>query len=297
MDAETLQFHAVLSQAATRVEAALDGLLPAGDTTLGAAMRHAVLVRRQAAARLPGARERGDLPGAAGPAAAHRRGGRVHARLQPGARRPALHGRRRPAPRPADGAREVGRGDGGARRATRCRRWPSRSSPRRRAASTPRVQARLILHLAQAAGALGMVGGQALDIAAETAAAPLDLAADHRPAGAEDRLALRLGGGVGRDPRPLRPGAAAPLRRRRSGSPSRSATTSSMSTATPRPRASGCARTRRRARRPSSRCWASTARARKARELVADACDSLAPYGSAAGNLRRAAQFVLERGR
>ena len=27
------------------------------------------------------------------------------------------------------------------------------------------------------------------------------------------------------------------------------------------------------------------------------ACDSLAPYGSAAGNLRLAAQFVLERGR
>ena len=114
MDAETLQFHAVLSQHATRAEAALDGLLPAGDTTLGAAMRHAVLGRRQAAARVPGAGERGDVPGAAGAGAAHRGGGRVHARLQPGARRPALHGRRRPAPRPADGAREVGRGDGGA---------------------------------------------------------------------------------------------------------------------------------------------------------------------------------------
>ena len=41
----------------------------------------------------------------------------------------------------------------------------------------PRQQVRLMLRLAQAAGALGMVGGQALDIAAEKAPAPLDLAA------------------------------------------------------------------------------------------------------------------------
>jgi farnesyl diphosphate synthase len=43
MDAEALQFHAILSQLATRAEAALDGLLPPGETTLGAAMRHAAL--------------------------------------------------------------------------------------------------------------------------------------------------------------------------------------------------------------------------------------------------------------
>ena len=43
MDAALLQFHARLSQSATRVEEALDGLLPAGDAPLGAAMRHAVL--------------------------------------------------------------------------------------------------------------------------------------------------------------------------------------------------------------------------------------------------------------
>ena len=39
----------------------------------------------------------------------------------------------------------------------------------------PRLQTRLILRLAQAAGAMGMVGGQALDMAAESAAVPLDL--------------------------------------------------------------------------------------------------------------------------
>ena len=34
--------------------------------------------------------------------------------------------------------------------------------------SIPRIQARLVFRLAQAAGAAGMVGGQALDLAAET---------------------------------------------------------------------------------------------------------------------------------
>jgi farnesyl diphosphate synthase len=42
------------------------------------------------------------------------------------------------------------------------------------------VRAALCLALARAAGALGMVGGQALDIAAETAAEPLDLRAIER---------------------------------------------------------------------------------------------------------------------
>ncbi len=35
----------------------------------------------------------------------------------------------------------------------------------------------------------------------------------------------------------------------------------------------------------------------RAEALVVDACDALAPYGSAAGNLRLAAQFVQGRGR
>ena len=273
-----------------------DGFLPAGDTTLGAAMRHAVLSGGKRLRAFLGARERGDLPGAGEPAAPHRRRGRVHPRLQPRPRRPALHGRRRSPPRPADGAQ------GGTRRrrcspATRCRRSPSRFSRRPRAASTPRMQARLILHLAQAAGALGMVGGQALDIAAETCGRTARPRADLRSAGAEDRLALRLGGGIRRDPRPLRSRAAPPLRRGARARRSRSATTSSTSTAIRRPPASGSARTRRRARRPSSRCSASTAPAGKARDAGRRRLRRLAPYGSAAGNLRPAAQFALERGR
>lgn len=43
MDAGLLQFHAALSQAATRVEEALGTLLPSDESSLGAAMRYAVL--------------------------------------------------------------------------------------------------------------------------------------------------------------------------------------------------------------------------------------------------------------
>ena len=123
----------------------------------------------------------------------------------------------------------------------------------------PRLQARLILGLAQAAGAIGMVGGQALDLAAESAAAPLDLdqvtALQALKTGALIVWAAESGAILGRsDPEPLRRYAA-----RRSAWRSRSATTSSTSRATPRPPASGCARTRGRARRPSWRCSASTA--------------------------------------
>ena len=43
MDPRTLKFHAVLSQAATRVEVALDGFLPKAGAPLAEAMRHAAL--------------------------------------------------------------------------------------------------------------------------------------------------------------------------------------------------------------------------------------------------------------
>ena len=125
-------------------------------------------------------------------------------------------------------------------------------------------------------------------------AAPLDLAADRRPAGAEDRRALRLGGGVrarssgGQDPEPLaalRRGARArlPDRRRHPRRRGRS----------PRRRASGCGKDEAAARRPSSRCSASTARGRGPGRWSPRPATALAPYGSAAANLRLAAQFVL----
>ena len=158
------------------------------------------------------------------------------------------------------------------------------------------MQARLVLRLAQAAGATGMVGGQALDIAAETAAAPLDLeqisALQALKTGALFGWAAESGAILGRsDPdaaAPLRGGARArlpdprrhPRRRGRSGGGGQAA----------------AARTRRAARRPSSSLLGLDGGAAEgARDLVADACDALAPYGSAAGNLRLAAQFALAR--
>jgi hypothetical protein len=57
------------------------------------------------------------------------------------------------------------------------------------------VRIALVAGLARASGAEGMVLGQALDIAAETAAAPLTLASDNRIAGGQDRCADPLVGG------------------------------------------------------------------------------------------------------
>ena len=211
MESETLQFHAVLSQAATRAEAALDGFLPAGDTTLGAAMRYAVLsggkrlraflaLESAAIFRVPQAQS---LRTAAAVECIHAYS-LVHDDLpcmdDDDLRRgkPTVHVK-------WDEATAVLAGDG-----LQALAFEILSAPQ--GGIDPRMQARLVLRLAQAAGAMGMVGGQALDIAAETAAAPLDLEHISDLQALKTGRAVRLGGGVGRDPRPLRPGAAAPLR-------------------------------------------------------------------------------------
>ena len=59
-----------------------------------------------------------------------RRGGRADPRLFADPRRPAVHGRRRPAPRQAHLPRRVRRGHGAPRRATRCKASPSSCWPR-----------------------------------------------------------------------------------------------------------------------------------------------------------------------
>ena len=253
MDADALQFHAVLSQHATRAEAALDGLLPAGDTT--PRRRHAPCGARAAAsgcARSWRWRAAAMFRVPPGQALADRGGGGVHPRLQPGARRPALHGRRRPAPRPADGAREVGRGDGGAgrRRAAGARlRGAGGAAGRDRAAPAGAAAA-----AAGAGGRRARHGGRAgVRPRRREGAGGARSRGGQRPAGAEDRGALRLGGGVRRDPRAAGRRSRCAAMRRPSGSPTRSATTSSTSRAMRRRRASGCARTRRAARRPSCR--------------------------------------------
>ena len=295
MDQGILQFHAVLSQAATRVEAALEGLLPAADTTLGAAMRHAVLsggkrlrafVAMEAASifRVPAAQP---LRTAAAVECIHAYS-LVHDDLpcmdDDAVRRgqPTVHVK-------WDEATAVLAGD-----ALQTLAFEILAGPQ--GGIDPRLQTRLVLHLAQAAGAMGMVGGQALDIAAETAAAPLgveeitDLQA--LKTGALFVWAAESGAILGRqDPEPLsRYGAALGLAFQIGDD---------ILDVKGDAEAAG-----KRLRKDDARGKATfvsllglEGAEAKARDLVAAACDTLAPYGSAAGNLRLAARFALERGR
>ena len=75
--------------------------------------------------------------------------------------------------------------------------------------------------------------------------------------------------------------------RRPSGSPTRSATTSSTSRATPEAAGKRLRKDEARGKATFVSLLGLEGAQAKARDLVASACDSLAPYGSAAGNLRR----------
>jgi farnesyl diphosphate synthase len=158
----------------------------------------------------------------------------------------------------------------------------------------PRVQARLIHRLAQAAGAAGMAGGQALDLAAERAAEPLDLAAitglQALKTGALIVWAAESGAILGRsDPEPLRRfaadlGLAFQIR-------------DDILDVEGDPEATG-----KRLRKDAEAGKATfvsllglEGARQKARDLVSSACDTLSPYGSAAETLRQAAVFAASR--
>ena len=295
MDAETLQFHAVLSQHATRAEEALDAFLPSAETTLGAAMRHAVLgggkrfraflaVEGAAIFRVPPTQA---LRTAAAVECIHAYS-LVHDDLpcmdDDDLRRgqPTVHVK-------WDEATAVLAGD-----ALQTLAFEILAAPQ--STIDPRLQARLILRLAQAAGALGMVGGQALDMAAEKGAVPLDI--DHisdlqaLKTGALFVWAAESGAILGRsDVEPLRRyGAAIGLAFQLAddlldveGDPEEAGKRLGKDEAAGKATfvsLLGVDGTR-----------------RKAREMVGRACDALAPYGSAGANLRAAAHFVVERGR
>lgn len=156
------------------------------------------------------------------------------------------------------------------------------------------IRARLVASLARAAGVSGMVGGQALDIAAETAGRPLDLEAITRlqalKTGALIGWSAEAGAVIARaDPAPLARYAAAlglafqiaddildvegdagkAGKRLRKDAVAGKATFVSL-------------------------LGLEAARAR-AKELVAEAEQALAGYGEAAQTLREAAQFVIAR--
>jgi farnesyl diphosphate synthase len=158
----------------------------------------------------------------------------------------------------------------------------------------PRVQVRLIQRLAQAAGAHGMVGGQDLDIAAETAAVPLGLQEisdlQALKTGALIVWAAESGAILGRsDTAPLRRyaeqlGLAFQIRDDILDVEGQEDLTGK---AVGKDEGQGKATF-------VSLLGLEPAR-QKARDLVSSACDTLGPYGSAAENLRRAARFAIER--
>lgn len=158
----------------------------------------------------------------------------------------------------------------------------------------PRLQVRLLHRLAQAAGGAGMVAGQSLDLAAEKAAEPLDLAAitglQALKTGALMVWAAESGAILGRsDPEPMRRyaadvGLAFQIR-------------DDVLDVQGDPGEAG-----KRLRKDAAAGKATfvgllglEGAERKARDLVASACDILAPYGSAAETLRQAAAFAVER--
>jgi farnesyl diphosphate synthase len=293
MEAGSLQFHAALSQAATRTEAALETLLPPDDTTLGAAMRYAVLsggkrlraflaLESAAVFRVPA----GHAVRTAAAVECIHAYSLVHDDLpcmdDDDVRRgkPTVHVK-------WDEATAVLVGDG-----LQALAFEILTAPQ--GGIDPRIQARLVLRLAQASGAMGMVGGQALDVAAETAAAPLDLAhttdLQALKTGALFGWAVESGAILGRsDPEPLRRYAAA----LGLAFQIRDDVLDVDGDEAEAGKRLGKDETRRKATFVSL-LGLDGARA-KAHELVAEACGALAPYGSAAENLRLAAQFVLHR--
>ena len=293
MDAEALRFHAVLSEAATRTEAALAGFLPGEETTLGAAMRYAVLSggkRLRAFLALEGAAIFRVPPSQAIRAAAAVEC--IHAYSLVHDDLPCMDDddlrRGKPTVHVAwDEATAVLVGDGLQALAFEILGQPQ-------SGIEPRIQVRLMLRLAQAAGAAGMVGGQAYDIAAEGAARPLDLeqvgTLQALKTGALFGWAAESGAILGRsDPAPLGRYAAAlglafQIR-------------DDILDVDGDPDAAGKRLGKDEERNKAtfvSILGLDAARAR-AQALVAEACDALAPYGSAAANLRLAAKFALAR--
>jgi farnesyl diphosphate synthase len=286
-------FPAALRATAARIEAALAGFLPTGDIRLAQAMRHAVL---SGGKRLRGflALESAALHGAAdGPAMASAAAVEcVHAyslvhddlpcmdddALRRG--QPTVHVR-------WDEATAVLAGD-----ALQSLAFEILAAPRPDA--EPRAQLRLLHTLAAAAGEAGMAGGQALDIEAETAAAPLGLETVSRlqalKTGALIGWAAEAGAILGgADPAPMRryagdlglafqirddildvEGVAGQTGKRVGKDMDRNKATF------------------------VSLLGLEGAR-REARGLAARACDALDPYGATAERLRRLARFAVER--
>lgn len=294
MEPGVLKFQGLLSAAARDVEALLAALLPADDTTLGAAMRYGALsggkrlraylaMESAALFRVP----RGQALRTAAAVECIHAYSLIHDDLpamdDDDLRRgqPTLHVK-------WDEATAILAGD-----ALQALAFEILASPQ--GAIDPRLQVRLITRLAQASGAMGMVGGQAFDIAAEKVATPLDLdqitALQGLKTGALIVWAAESGAILGRTD-------TGPLRAYASDLGLAFQIQDDILDVEGDPETAG-----KRLRKDEAAGKATFvsllgldgARA-QARDLAARACDTLSPYGSAAGNLRLAAEFAVTRG-
>ncbi|MEM9229846.1 MAG: farnesyl diphosphate synthase [Pseudomonadota bacterium] len=156
------------------------------------------------------------------------------------------------------------------------------------------IRTKLISRLAQAAGAQGMVGGQALDIAAETASAPLTLEQitdlQSLKTGALIQWSVEAGAILGKsDASNLLTYASALGLAFQIQDDILDVTGTAAQTgkATQKDRDAGKA--------TFVTLLGVEGAQKKARDLVSTACDTLAPYGSAATNLALAAEFAVSR--
>jgi len=266
--ADDLVFHAALSQAATQVEEVLEALLPPSGSPVPDAMRYATLgggkrlraflvmetaslfrVPLQQSVRAAAAVEcihaysliHDDLPAMDDDDL--RRG------------KPTVH-------KAWDEATAILAGD-----ALQALAFEILASPR--TAPDANLRTRLIQRLAEASGTAGMVGGQALDIAAEAAKTPLTLDEitdlQSKKTGALIVWSVEAGATLGK---------------------------SDISALVQYASDIGLAF---QIQDDVLDATSSAGAKQKARDLVSTSCDSLSPYGSAAEMLKRAARFAIER--
>ncbi|QHQ36958.1 polyprenyl synthetase family protein [Algicella marina] len=293
MDTETLHFHALLSQVATATEEALEALLPPASSPLTEAMRYATLSggKRMRAFFVIETCNMFHVP----PTQAVRAAAAVeclHAYSLIHDDLPAMDDDdlRRGKPtvhRKWDDATAILAGD-----ALQTIAFEILAAPK--TAPDPAVRLKLITRLAEAAGARGMVGGQMLDILAETRRTPLSLEEitdlQALKTGALISWSVEAGGILGKsntDALAVYAEAVGLAFQIQDDILDVTGTAETTGKATGKDAEAGKATF-------VSLLGLDAAR-KKAQDLVSEACDALAPYGSAASGLRRAAQYIVAR--
>lgn len=291
--AQDLIFHARLSQAATRVEEALELLLPKPDGAVAEAMRYATLqggkrlraflvLETASLFRVPVIQS---VRAAAAVECIHAYS-LVHDDLpamdDDDLRRgkPTVH-------RKWDDATAILAGD-----ALQSLAFEILGGPQ--TAPDANIRTKLIVKLAQASGVAGMVGGQALDIAAETAKTPLTLEQitelQGLKTGALIRWSVEAGAILGKSD-------ATNLIRYAEALGLAFQIQDDILDVTASPEATGKATQKDAAAGKATfvSLLGLEGAQKKARDLVSTACDTLTPYGSSADPLRMAAEFVIGR--